>query len=202
MITYFDTSKRKFWGAVIQQVVLGINIWCPNQITIIPYTYNYALEEMDVIECSAKSYGYFPLKKDQREVVDIFKGERCVCVSSHSVWEKCLLQNSSKDFWFHYGTASRSVVVVVSLSDNTWWIYVLFEFKRPLQTWKLLHLSKPFYIWIQSLRHIPDKILQSNYCTTRVFTLSHDYCWICMVTLHSNETTCWIIVPQTLFFKV
>ena len=53
---------------------------------------------MDVIECSAKSYGYFPLKKDQREVVDIFKGERCVCVSSHSVWEKCLLQNSSKDF--------------------------------------------------------------------------------------------------------
>ena len=37
-------------------------------------------------------------KKKQREVVDTFKGERCVCMSSNRVWEKCLLRNSSKDF--------------------------------------------------------------------------------------------------------
>ena len=76
----------------------GHQYMMPQSDQIIPYTYNYALEKMDVIECLAKSYGYFPLKKEQREVVDILKGERCVCVSSHSVWEKCLLRNSSKGF--------------------------------------------------------------------------------------------------------
>ena len=61
------------------------------------------------VECSAKSCGYFPLKKVQREDVDIFKGERYVCVSSNRVREKCLLRNS---FDLINGTASRSNITI------------------------------------------------------------------------------------------
>ena len=78
---------------------------------------------MDVIECSGRSCGYFTLKKEQREVVDILKGERCVFVLSNRGWEMCLLCNSSKAFDLINGTASRSIVVVVALSDRACWSF-------------------------------------------------------------------------------
>ena len=49
---------------------------------------------MDVIECSARSSGHFPLKKEQREVVDMFlKGNDVLCVSQQG-----LGKNRSKSF--------------------------------------------------------------------------------------------------------
>ena len=47
----------------------------PQSDHIIPYTYNYALEEMDVIECTAKSYGYFPQKKSRERLWIVLKGK-------------------------------------------------------------------------------------------------------------------------------
>ena len=38
-----------------------------------------------------KKLWIFTSKKKQREDVDIFKRERCVCISYNRVWENCLL---------------------------------------------------------------------------------------------------------------
>ena len=70
---------------------------------------------MGVIKCSAKSCGYFPLKKEQSEVVDIFKGGRC------GFGRSAYYGNLPKAFDLINGTASRSMVVVVSLSDKACW---------------------------------------------------------------------------------
>ena len=48
---------------------------------------------MDVIECSARSTGHFPLKKEQREVVDMFMKGNVFCV-----FQQGLGKNRSKSF--------------------------------------------------------------------------------------------------------
>ena len=102
---------------------------------------------MGVIKCSAKSCG-FSLSKKSRERLWIFlKWEDVfVCGFGRSAYYGIL----PKAFDLINGTASRSIVVVVSLSVGD---FALFGYKTPLKTSQFLHFSKPYCILVQSLRH-------------------------------------------------
>ena len=78
---------------------------------------------MDVFECSTRSYGYFPLKKEQREVVDIFKGKYVFVCLPTGFGKSVCYGILPKAFDLINGTTSRSIVVVVSLSDKACWSF-------------------------------------------------------------------------------
>ena len=89
------TSKR---GTVIQQVVLGINNDAPIKSR---YTLNLKCvwKKTDVIEYSAKSYGYFPLKKTRERMWIFLKGKDVfVCLTTGCGKTACYIRILLKTF--------------------------------------------------------------------------------------------------------
>ena len=72
---------------------------------------------MDVFKSSTRSGGYFPLRKEQREVVNIFKGNDVFVCLPTGFGKSVCYGILPKIFDLINGTASRSIVVV-SLSDK------------------------------------------------------------------------------------